>query len=375
MANQKLHIISFDVPYPADYGGVLDIFHKIRHLHRLNIEIHLHCFDYGRGEQLELNKYCNQVNYYPRKKGILPFLSLWPYIIKTRVNEQLNLNLLQDDAPILCEGIHTAAILLDSRFAHRKIAVRPTNIEHHYYQLLAKSEKNWLKKLYLISESLKLKLFDRHHQKASCVYPVSDSDFQYFTKTFPQLNNQKIYPFNALDEVDILLGKGDYALFHGNLSVAENVNIAEFIIRHIASKTYYPLVIAGKNPSAKLIKLANERKVKIMCNLTEVEMINLIKNAHIQLMITFQPTGFKHKFLQSLFIGRHIIANNQMLSGSNLAPLVHLIKTADDLVEKINQLKDIEFTQELIAQRIAGIHEEHQNDYKAKLLISNFLNS
>ncbi|WP_162127636.1 glycosyltransferase family protein [Flavobacterium phycosphaerae] len=44
MANKPLHIISFDNPYPPDYGGVIDVFYKLKSLHALGYAIHLHCF-------------------------------------------------------------------------------------------------------------------------------------------------------------------------------------------------------------------------------------------------------------------------------------------------------------------------------------------
>jgi hypothetical protein len=51
---KHLHIISFDVPYPANYGGVIDVFYKLKNLHKAGVKIILHCFEYGRGEQKEL---------------------------------------------------------------------------------------------------------------------------------------------------------------------------------------------------------------------------------------------------------------------------------------------------------------------------------
>ena len=37
---KHLHIISFDVPYPANYGGVIDVFYKLKALHAEGIKIH-----------------------------------------------------------------------------------------------------------------------------------------------------------------------------------------------------------------------------------------------------------------------------------------------------------------------------------------------
>ena len=36
-------------------------------MHKLGIKIHLHCFEYGRGQQPELQQYCEEVIYYHRE--------------------------------------------------------------------------------------------------------------------------------------------------------------------------------------------------------------------------------------------------------------------------------------------------------------------
>lgn len=85
----QLNIISFDVPYPPNYGGVIDVYYKIKHLSNLGVEIHLHCFEYGRGQQKTLEKHCKTITYYKRKKGAKFLLSTLPYIVKSRQNATL----------------------------------------------------------------------------------------------------------------------------------------------------------------------------------------------------------------------------------------------------------------------------------------------
>ncbi len=78
--DKHLHIITHDVPYPADFGGVIDLFYKIKTLHELGIKIHLHCFTGKRTQQEELNKYCVSVKYYPRKTKLSQkrkYCSIW----------------------------------------------------------------------------------------------------------------------------------------------------------------------------------------------------------------------------------------------------------------------------------------------------------
>ena len=144
MTENHLHIIAFDVPYPANYGGVIDVFYRVKALIEAGIKVYLHCFEYGRGEQ-EILKRCHEVKYYQRDTSFVKQLSFTPYIVNSRQSEALVQDLLKDDYPILCEGLHTTAVLNDKRLKSRKIYVRAHNIEHDYYQALADSEK-WGKK-------------------------------------------------------------------------------------------------------------------------------------------------------------------------------------------------------------------------------------
>ena len=61
---KHLHIITHDVPWPADFGGVVDLFFKIKSLSEAGIKIHLHCFVNSRPPQDELNKFCFIITYY-----------------------------------------------------------------------------------------------------------------------------------------------------------------------------------------------------------------------------------------------------------------------------------------------------------------------
>ena len=47
MPGREIHIVCFDVPHPPDYGGVIDIYYKVKSLHELGIKVHLHCYQYG----------------------------------------------------------------------------------------------------------------------------------------------------------------------------------------------------------------------------------------------------------------------------------------------------------------------------------------
>ena len=350
--DKHLHIISFDVPYPANYGGVIDVFYKLKNLHKAGVKIILHCFEYGRGEQKELDKYCDKVYYYKRNTSFINQLSSIPFIIKSRTSEKLIANLLKDEYPILFEGLHTCYYISDERIDNRKKIYRESNIEHEYYAHLAKSESNPIKKLYFNLEANKLRIFQRKLIDADVMLVVSTADKDYLLNHFPTKKVEYLPSFHAFDEVSIKEGKGNYILYNGNLQVAENIKAVEYLIKNVFSNIKHPVLIAGLNPNTDIYNWVKPfANIQIKANPSEAEMQTLIEDAHIHCLYTHQATGLKLKLLNVLYSGRFCICNQDMLAGTNLQQACIVKNTADEMVESINNIFTQEFTQELINQR------------------------
>ena len=130
MQKLSINIIAFDIPYPANYGGIIDIFYKLKTLKKLGANIILHCFEYNKSQQKELDKYCSEIYYYPRQNGLRYLFSKLPFIVVTRNNKQLLINLKANDFPILFEGLHSCYFLNSKELKQRKNIVRAHNIEH-----------------------------------------------------------------------------------------------------------------------------------------------------------------------------------------------------------------------------------------------------
>lgn len=358
----QLNIISFNVPYPANYGGVIDVFYKIKQLHKNGIKVHLHCFDYGRGQQAELEKYCKTVQYYKRQTGIFSFLSLTPYIVKSRVATDLKTNLLKNDFPILFEGLHTSFLLNDKAFKERFKIIRATNIEHDYYSYLAKAEQHFFKKIYFSIEAWKAKKYEPVVQLADLILVVSKTDELYFKEEYPNVKTVFIPCFHSGEEITIQRGKGNYVLYHGNLGVPENEAAALVICNEIFNTLDIPLIIAGLNPTKKLTSTINKYKnIQLVSNPTESEMQELIAHAQINLLYTHQPTGLKLKLLHALFNGRFCLANATMLSGTTLNDLCEVADTYEAFKAKITEL----FQQEIAVETVTN----HR-----KVLLKNYFN-
>ncbi|MCK4289312.1 MAG: glycosyltransferase family 1 protein, partial [Bacteroidales bacterium] len=212
MSEKHIHIVSFDIPYPPNYGGVIDVFYKIKALHQNGIKIHLHCIEYpGRDRTKELNKYCESVNYYRRKTGLSSAFSLKPYIVSSRKSEELITNLLKDDYPIIFEGLHSCFYIDDARLKNRIKIYRESNIEHRYYYNLFKVVKNLYNKFYFIIETIKLRLYQNVLKHADLMLVVSQKDTEYLQHHFKNKKVVYLPSFHRNENPDIKPGTGKYA--------------------------------------------------------------------------------------------------------------------------------------------------------------------
>ena len=371
MPEKDLHIISFDIPYPPNYGGVIDVFHKIRALHDAGVRVHLHCFQYDRQHSPELEKYCNEVIYYPRKTGLLSALSWKPYIVFSRRSGLLVQNLCKDRYPILFEGLHTCYYLNSNKILDHQRIYRESNIEHQYYFHLFMAEKNPFKKVYFIFSSLKLRTFQKILRHSTLMLTVSIEDNDYLSSRFKDNPVKYLPSFHADDELKCLTGNGDYILYQGNLSVPENYKAAEYLITKVLKGTNHPFIIAGLDPPEKLNKLCSKySNIQLIANPSEEEMTRLIRNAHINMMVTFQPTGLKLKLLNALFNGRFCLVNPEMVAGTELSGICEIGKTPEELRDKIEKLFALTFDDRMISYRQKILMKWHSNKENCKTLLN-----
>lgn len=357
-----IHLVSFNTPYPADYGGVVDVFHKIKTLHRLGVKIHLHCFDYGRGRAHELDNYCSKVSYYKRPTGLKENLSALPYVVKTRSNRDLLQTLLSDDSPIIFDGLHCTYPLYTNQLSNRKTLVRTHNIEHEYYEGLFSTEKNFIKKIFFYIEAKKLKTYERVLAKAGAIAAISSKDLSHFKNINP--NTRLVTPFHPFDKVETKPGKGEYVLIHSDLSVSENILSVEWLLRKVIPDSPHQFIIAGKNPYVSIYKLSKElQNVKIIANPDDTTMSQLVSNAHINLIHSILPQGFKLKLLHSLFKGRHCLCNQLVVQHTGLGPLCAIAKREHEFIASVDELFGEPIDDRMIEERkkqLAGFSNRTQ---------------
>ncbi len=359
------------MPYPPDYGGVFDLFYKIKTLHQLGVKIHLHCFEYGRGEQPQLNKYCKEVHYYQREKLVQGIPLRLPYIVSSRINPALIKNLLKDNYPVLLEGIHCTYYLYHGELNERKVFVRLHNVEYEYYKQLARSTNNFYKKIYYTLESRLLKKYEASITRKGKFIAVNEKDKETYQTQFDAKVVVFLPVFLPFNKVESQIGKGNYCLYHGNLSVSENEKAAHWLLENIVKHlTNCNFIFAGKNPSEALKKECLKNKnVQLIENPTQNEMEELIKDAHIHLLPSFNSTGIKIKLLNALFNGRFVITNKVSLEGTGLEALCCIEETPSGYINRINELFAISFNKNEINKRKLILENLYDNEKNGKRLM------
>ncbi|WP_439185342.1 hypothetical protein [Carboxylicivirga taeanensis] len=358
-----IHVVSLTIPSPPNYGGVIDIYYKLKALYELNIDIHLHCFQYNKERAPELEKICSKVSYYKRPIRLIDHLSLKPFIVKSRTSKRLIDKLNEDNSKIIVEGIHGLGIL--NKVDHNRIFVRTHNIEQQYYKELRKACREPLKKVFYAIEHLKLKLFEQNLKQVEGIMSISSNDCDFFSQI--QKSTFLVPAFHEHSDISSKSGKGSYILIHGNLAVDENIKSVLFLINNVLCKTTQPVILAGLNPHKSISKAcAKFPHIELIASPSEKKMKSLIRQSQMILLHTFQATGIKLKLINSLYTGRHIICNDLMVKYSNLEELVNIASTPNDWISLINQLMDKDVSEVELKKRKMLLDKYYNNQENAK---------
>lgn len=369
MKTKAIHIVSFDNPYPPNYGGVIDVFFKIKALNELGYDIYLHYFsknDIDKND--ELKKYVKEIYHYKKKPSIITFFTLLPWSVASRYNKKLAYNLNKTKAPILFEGLQTSAVVFRDKL-NNKILLRLHNLENNYYSGLYKSEKNLIKKTLFWLESKKYQKYQSILSKFDAVITLSNFENEYIKQNFK--NESYIPVFHGNENISNLSEYGEYALYHGDLRTSDNKKAVEFLIEIFKKIPDYKLKIAssvGKNWVESKCKSYDNISFVFIKNQNHLE--DLLSKAHINVMYSFQESGTKLKVINALFKSRFCIINKNMVDDANILNLCSLAENEAVYIDTINKLKNqpyLEFSNR------KTVLEHHLNDRNNAELLSKLI--
>ncbi|MEE9408959.1 MAG: hypothetical protein V3V28_12890 [Polaribacter sp.] len=363
---KSIHLVSFDIPYPPNYGGIIDVFFKIKELNKLGVAIYLHTYiSDDKTKQSTLEKYCKKVFYYKRKNSFLSLFSRLPFRVKSRSSKELVINLKSFEIPIIIEGLHSAYPLV--KFNYKKTYVRTHNIEHNYFFGLYKSEKNLLKKAFFYLEAMKLKKFESILKRVTGIFTISPFEQNYFSEVYGEKTNY-IPVFHQAKKIESNLKKGTFVLYHGDLRVADNVRAALFLI-DVYKETSFEFIVASSCKNKYVLAEIEKYKNLYFEDIpTQESLAKLFEKAHVNTLLTFQKTGIKLKLLNTLYQGKHIIVNSKMIEDTGLEDFCELANTKNEILEKTTKLFSKDFSNQQIVLRQETLKDFNPTENAQKMI-------
>ncbi|MGZ8538627.1 MAG: glycosyltransferase [Flavisolibacter sp.] len=369
--NDKVHIVCLDAPSPASYGGAIDMYFKIVSLSSIGKKIILHYFNYKKNRNARgLEPYCSEIHAYERKTFLSSPSSL-PYIVRSRINKDLVYRINQDNYPVILEGIHCTGILPYLEDSKR-IVVRLHNEESAYYKNLSASEHNIFKRAYYELESSLLKKYYENLDRDTRFAAISMADITIMKELYQFEDIHFIPSFIPWQNVHSMEGRGDYCLYHGNLSVAENEAAVYWLIENVFGGMDKKFIVAGRDISIKLqSRIMTYPNMSFVNNPSDESLKELIQQAQINVLPSMNTTGVKLKLLHALFEGRFVLANSNAVSGSGLESVINIADEPENYISLIENLFQRDFIEadKKNRQQILTVYNNISNAQKLNALL------
>jgi hypothetical protein len=197
-----------------------------------------------------------------------------------------------------------------------------------------------------------LKCFEQSIANKATILAVSEKDVETYQNKFGATKISYLPVFIPYQRIRSMEGIGTYCLYHGNLSVSENEKAAVFLLENVFNNMKVPFIIAGKDPSQRLKRLAHLHcHTCLVDNPGDAGMKDLIAKAQVNILPSFNETGIKLKLLNALFNGRHCVVNEATVNQTNLESACHIGSTTEALRQIVAQLYHRPFSEDEICLR------------------------
>ncbi|MEM9986609.1 MAG: hypothetical protein AAF804_16080, partial [Bacteroidota bacterium] len=309
-----------------------------------------------------------ELHLYPLNKAFTGLSRPYPKAIHQRYHPDLLARLQLDDIPILFEGLASTYYLTHGDLRRRKCLVRLPRVEWRHEQRLTHFDRGLDRQYAQSREAKRWQKFEATLGAADHLLVMSESHKTYYEGIGPC---SLIPPFHGHRRVSSSLGRGDYFLFHGDLSRPDVHAAAMFLVQQIFSDlSMIPLVIAGDHPGPELISvISNFEHITLKPEPGRGELAEMLHQAHGHVLPSFAAGPISHRLINALFMGRFVVVNPDMVGGTGLAFGTDLAQDPDEMKRLIFDLWHRAFTEIDLAQRKAAIGGSYDDQANAKKII------
>lgn len=366
----NLAILAPEAVYPANTGGRIVVFNKIKYLLKNGYNVTLFCIVDSDEEakvqdvamaKLGVKSYSYNRNTF-KKRNLINTLK-YPYAVASRDNEKLKQDLRalveQDCLDVIdIEFPQMAVNILDIDIIREKkinIILNQHNIEYRAMKSISKALHNPVKHAIFQFEASRLKKFEEKIYNSGLVNGytfVSMEDLRIFREEHPQIKIPcKVFSIGAEDHGDVAHRDSSNVVIVGKMSYQPNIEGVLWFYQSVwpIVKKSCPdskLYIVGKDPVESLTEI-DDKSVVVTGTVDSVE--PYYANSAVVAIPIFSGGGVKTKLIEAASYGLPIITTPSGALGTNFTNEQQVIVTEDP----------VEFAQGIVA---ALDNDQHQQD-------------
>ncbi|WP_169306582.1 glycosyltransferase family 4 protein [Cohnella pontilimi] len=343
----KILVVCSDFPFPADHGGRVDTWGRIKVLSELGWKIHLVVCGKQLPSETDLavvKTYVEEIKICSRRSKLADLLHAIPMQARSR-NELRYVNFDADYDYVLLEGDYVYPILNNPNIRKDNVILRVHNDEAVYFKALARSAKNPIHKMYYYMESGKFGLLQKKIlEKVNNYLFISSKEFESFQRRHPSANSLFLPPpvDNAAFRSNTFQTK--HVVFIGSLFMPNNREAIQWYLEYVhplmLKEPGYKFIVAGNSRKQSLSWLESFDLTHVMIHDSPKSLDDIYKSGYLFVNPMRNGAGVKLKTIEAIRNGLPVVSTTIGNEGTGLADGEHIMiaDKPDDFYRKIKRL-------------------------------------
>jgi glycosyltransferase involved in cell wall biosynthesis len=374
-------VVCSDFPFPANHGGRVDTWGRIKVLAELGWRVHLLVC----GKQMPsaedmkaVYDYVEEIKLCDRRSKLVDLLHILPMQAQSR-KELRYVKLAADYDYVLLEGDYVYPVLDNPGIKHDQAILRVHNDEAVYFKALARSTKNRLHKMYYHMEGKKFARLQRKMLKKVDKYLfISNKEFESFQQQNPSARSLFLPPPVTNDTFSESTFHSKQVVFIGSLFMPNNREAIQWYLEHIhplmLKEPNYEFIVAGNSRNQSLSWLESYDLTRVIIHDTPKSLDDIYRNGYLFVNPMQNGAGVKLKTIEAIQYGLPVISTTIGYEGTGLIHQKHIL-VADRPEEFHQSIKQLFDDPEQAKTLLVASQHFIRTHYNHKEVLKGFLHS